>query len=135
MEAKANSYMLLFRSGASEREMSPEQLQEFTNKWMAWVDRLKEAGKFVDGEPLTPEGRVVSGEGGGIKVSDGPFTESREAIGGFFVLDVASFEEATAIARDCPNLVHGGAVEVRQIADCCPNVKAAREAQEAVASA
>jgi hypothetical protein len=53
-------------------------------------------------------------------VSDGPFAESKEAIGGYFLLDVASFDDAVAIARECPGLPYGVQVEVRPVAAECP---------------
>jgi hypothetical protein len=53
-------------------------------------------------------------------VSDGPFAESKEAIGGYFLLDVASFDDAVVIARECPGLPYGVQVEVRPVAAECP---------------
>jgi hypothetical protein len=53
-------------------------------------------------------------------VSDGPFAESKEAIGGYFLLDVASMDEAVAIAQECPGLPYGVRVEVRPVAPECP---------------
>nr|MDQ3623431.1 YciI family protein [Verrucomicrobiota bacterium] len=53
-------------------------------------------------------------------VVDGPFAESKEAIGGYFLLTVADEDEAVAVARQCPLLEHGGVVEVRPVAPECP---------------
>ncbi|PYK15645.1 MAG: hypothetical protein DME55_13390 [Verrucomicrobia bacterium] len=68
--------------------------------------------------PLEREGKIVSGKD--RIVSDGPFAESKEAIGGYFLLDVATMDEAVAIARECPGLPHGVRVEVRPVAGECP---------------
>jgi hypothetical protein len=69
-------------------------------------------------------------------VSDGPFAESKEAIGGYFLLQVGSFDEAVAIAQQCPGLAYGAKVEVRPVAENCPMAEQARaEAQLAQASA
>jgi len=65
------------------------------------------------------KGRVVSGARG-ARVVDGPFAEAKEAIGGYFLLTVASLDEATEIARRCPNLRHGMIVEVRPVSEYCP---------------
>ncbi|HWD20663.1 MAG TPA: YciI family protein, partial [Verrucomicrobiae bacterium] len=71
------------------------------------------------------EGKLVSGKGGRV-VADGPFAESKEAIGGYFLLQVKSLDEAVAIAQDCPGLAHGVKVEVRPVASVC---SASAEAQ------
>jgi hypothetical protein len=63
-------------------------------------------------------------------VADGPFAESKEAIGGYFLLQVKSLDEAVAIAKDCPGLAYGAVVEVRPVAEECPVAEEARaEAQ------
>jgi hypothetical protein len=65
-------------------------------------------------------------------VADGPFAESKEAIGGYFLLKVDSIEEAVAIAKDCPGLAYGARVEVRPVAEACP-VAAEAEAKAQLA--
>ena len=95
---------------------------------MAWFKRLTELGKAVAGNPLEREGKIVSGKD--RIVSDGPFAESKEAIGGYFLLDVATMDEALAIARECPGLPYGIRVEVRPVAGECPiGAEARTEAQ------
>src|SRR5260370_5699876 len=93
-------------------------MQRVSEKWMAWFRRLTEEGKAVAGSPLEHEGKIVSGKN--RVVSDGPFAESKEAIGGYFLLDVASLNEAVAIAQECPGLPDGVPVEVRPVAAQCP---------------
>ena len=53
-------------------------------------------------------------------MADGPFAESKEAIGGFFLLEVGSLDEAAEIAKDFPGLNYGASVEVRPVAPECP---------------
>src|SRR5437763_7841455 len=113
-----NGYMLLFRGTDLRKSLSPEELQKVTDNWMAWFRRLTEEGKAVAGNPLEREGKIVSG--GDRIVSDGPFAESKEAIGGYFLLDVATMDEAVAIAQECPGLPYGIGVEVRPVAGECP---------------
>jgi len=110
--------MLLFRGTELRKSLSPEELQKVSEDWMAWFRRLTEQGKAVAGNPLEREGKIVSGKD--RIVSDGPFAESKEAIGGYFLLDVATMDEALAIARECPGLPHGIRVEVRPVAGECP---------------
>jgi hypothetical protein len=125
-EKKQNQYMLIFRGNDWHKGMSPEQMQEVANQWMAWFKRLTEQGKAVAGNPLEPEGKLVSGKNGRV-VADGPFAESKEAIGGYFLLHVNSLDEAVAIAKECPGLPHGAVIEVRPVAAECPMGAEARE--------
>ncbi len=82
----------------------------------AWIDSLTKKGIMSAAQPLTPEGKIVSGGNGSI-VSDGIAAESKEAVGGFFIVNVATMDEAVNIARTCPMFKHGGQLEVRQIAE------------------
>src|SRR5438128_7389353 len=123
-----NGYMLLFGGTELRKTLSPEEMQKGSEKWMAWFRRLTEEGRAVAGNPLEREGKIVSGKD--RIVSDGPFAESKEAIGGYFLLDVATMDEAIAIARECPGLPYGIRVEVRPVAGECPLATEARtEAQ------
>jgi hypothetical protein len=123
-----NGYMLIFRGTDWHKGLSPEQMQQIADNWMAWFNRLKDQGTAVAGDPLEPEGKIVSGKN--RVVSDGPFTESKEAIGGYFLLKVGTMDEAVAIARECPGLPYGIRVEVRPVAGECPiGAEARTEAQ------
>jgi len=110
--------MLLFRGNDWLKSLSPEEKQKVTDQWMTWFRRLTDEGKAVAGNPLEREGKIVSGKN--RVVSDGPFAESKEAIGGYFLLDVASMDEAVVIAQECPGLPYGARVEVRPVAAECP---------------
>jgi len=123
-----NGFMLIFRGTDWYKGLSPEQMQQVADQWMAWFNGLKNDGRALAGNPLEREGRIVSGKNRGV--SDGPFAESKETIGGYFLLKVASLDEAVAIAKECPGLPHGIRVEVRAIAGECPAAAEARaEAQ------
>ena len=114
-----NGYMLIFRGTDWHNGLSPEQMQQVASDWMAWFKRLTESGKAVAGNPLEREGKIVSGKNGRV-VADGPFAESKEAIGGYFLLNVATMDEAVAIAQQCPGLPYGAKVEVRPVMEQCP---------------
>ena len=123
-----NGYMLLFRGTELRKSLSPEEMQKVSEDWMAWFRRLTEEGKAVAGNPLEREGKIVSGKE--RVVSDGPFAESKEAIGGYFLLDVTTMDEALALAKECPGLPYGIRVEVRPVAGECPiGAEARTEAQ------
>ena len=113
-----NGYMLIFRSTDWYKGLSPEQMQQIADNWMEWFNRLKDEGKAIAGNPLEREGKIVSGRN--RVVSDGPFAESKETIGGYFLLKVNTLDDAVAIAKDCPGLPYGIRVEVRPVAGECP---------------
>jgi hypothetical protein len=113
-----SDYMLLFRGTNWDKNLSSEQLQKVVSDWYAWFERLTQEGKAIGGHPLQNEGRIVSGKKGRT-VADGPFAESKEAIGGYFYLQVADLDEAVEIARQCPGLEYGAIVEVRPVAEMC----------------
>ena len=112
-----SDYLLLFRGNVWDRGLSPAQIQKVVSDWMAWFEGLKAEGKCLGGYPLEEQGKVVSGKK--RTVADGPFAESKEAIGGYFYLTVADENEAIEIAKQCPGLEYGSVVEVRPVADVC----------------
>lgn len=114
-----NGYMLLFRGTDWHNGLSPAEMQKVSDQWMAWFKRLTDQGTATAGKPLEREGKIVSGKNGRV-VSDGPFAESKEAIGGYFLLNVKTLDEAVAIAKECPGLPYGAKVEVRPVAAECP---------------
>jgi len=124
-----SGYMLLFRGTDWYKTLSPDQIQNVMAQWGAWFNGLAQEGKLKAGQPLEREVKVVSGKN--RTVSDGPFAESKEAVGGYFLLTVDNFDDAVAIARDCPGLEYGISVEVRPVAEQCPYTKhLARAAEE-----
>lgn len=130
---KAPEHLLLFRGNDWHKGLSPQEMQAVASKWMAWFKRLTDEGICLAGQPLEREGRLVSGKNGRV-VSDGPFAESKEAIGGYFLLRVNTMDEAVAIAKECPGLAYGIQVEVRPVREECPLAEESR-AQLASASA
>ena len=117
-DTSQGGYMLLFVGMDWQKGLSPEQTQKVSEEWMAWFKRLTDEGKAVAGHPLSVEGKSVSGKN--RTVTDGPFAETKEAIGGYFMLDVGTIEEAVAIAQQCPGLAYGAKVEVRPVLSNCP---------------
>jgi len=123
---KQNGFMLLYRSGEWYNKLSHAQLQKLINQNKAWFEKLTAQGQAKPGRALERKGAIVSGVNGRI-VTDGPFAESKEAIGGYLVLDVETIEEAIAIAQSSPGLAYGGSIEVRPLAEECPLDARARE--------
>jgi hypothetical protein len=122
--ATTPAYLLLFRNTAWHRDLSPEEIQHTMSHWTKWFNGLVEQGKCKGGHPLGGEGQVITGKGRAI--SDGPFAEAKEAVGGYFYLEVDTLEEAVAIGRQCPALEHGMIVEVRPVLASCVQSEMAR---------
>jgi hypothetical protein len=105
-------FTFLFRG--RERSASPEQLQKNMEKWVAWFKELDANGRMKDpGNPLAASGKVVAGKQ--KIVSDGPFAEAKDVIGGYILIEAETLAEATDIAKGCPILEVGGSVEVRPV--------------------
>ena len=98
-----SEYMLLFRGTHWDKSLSPEELQNVMSQWTVWFDRLTQQGKIKSAHPLVDEGKIVAWKKGQT-VADGPFAESKEAIGGYFLLQVSDLDEALEIAKECPVL-------------------------------
>jgi hypothetical protein len=93
---------------------SPEQAQKTMEKWRAWFKELGDKGHLKDiGHPLEKSGKVVRGTQ--KTVTDGPFAEAKDVIGGFSIIQARDLEHASELAKNCPILEVGGAVEVRPI--------------------
>jgi hypothetical protein len=120
-KSSTSAFLLLFRNAGPEthQHLSAEERAEMTKRWNDWFEKLSAQGKVEHGRPLGLGGRVVSGAQG-EKVIDGPYAEAKEVVGGYFFLNVADLDEATAIAKQCPGLPLGLTVEVRPVVDFSP---------------
>ncbi|MBK1882401.1 hypothetical protein JIN85_08245 [Luteolibacter pohnpeiensis] len=123
-----SEFLLLFRGTDWHHGLSPDQIQSIMESWGKWFTELSESGKLVSGHPLENQGVIISGKSG--QVADGPFTESKESVGGYFYLKVASLDEAVAIGHNCPVLAYGVEVEVRPVAAACPMQRMMDEMKE-----
>ena len=110
-------YMLLLHEDPSAFDtISPEDMQKIVERYVAWGTRLREAGLLADSHKLADEpGRVMRGRSGQLRVTDGPYSETKEVLGGYFLINAATYDEAVQRARDCPHLEYGGTIEVRQV--------------------
>ena len=124
-QTTTSEYMLLFRGAHWDKNLSPEEIQKIMGQWNAWFERLSLQGKVKSAHPLEREGKLVSGKG--RTIADGPFAESKEAIGGYFLLELDDFNEALEIAKECPTLEYGVTVEVRPVAEQCRHMQRVNE--------
>lgn len=105
-------FMYIFHGGMEN--LSPEEMQANMGKWMAWIDQLAKDNRYVSGEPLLPGGKLISGKGG-KSITDGPYTEGKEIVGGFFIVNAKDMDEAIALTKDYPDFDNGGKIQVRQV--------------------
>ncbi len=110
----SNQYLYLFRGGDSDLDsLSAEDMQAHMALWGAWMGKLEASGKLVGGAPLTQtEGAVLTPD---KLISDGPYAEAKDLVGGYVMVNCADLKEAVALARDCPILLDNGTVEVRVV--------------------
>ncbi len=107
-------FMLIFLGpDYGELGLSPEQMQERMGKWFAWNTKMTEAGVVKTGDALVPGGKRVTGEN--RTVTDGPFVESKELIGGYYIVQAKDYDGAIQIAQDFPDYDLGGTVEIREV--------------------
>ena len=108
-------FLLLFRGGDAERkQMSPEQKQEQMKRWQDWIVSIVQKDQFIGGQPLAKEGKVLKGVS--KKVTDGPFIEGKEIVGGYVLIKAKDMNGAVKISEGCPNLeTENGSVEIREI--------------------
>ncbi len=112
--------MLLFRNTGTENyeRLPADERQELLGRWNIWLNELFENGKATEGAPLELETRTISGPAGS-RITDGPYAEAKEAVGGYVKLRVRDWEEATAIAKAHPALDYGLEIEIRQMVTSC----------------
>jgi hypothetical protein len=115
----SKQFMLLFRGTHWSKGLSPQEIQNALNRWNEWMGGLVEEGKIKSAQPLVARGKIVSGKKKRI-ISDGPFAESKEAIAGYFLLEVKDLDEAVEIAKEVPTIEYGVSVEVRPVAPLIP---------------
>jgi len=107
-----SEFLFLYRSAAPQG--SPEQLQKTMQKWSAWMKELTEKGHLTsEGHPLERTGKLVQGKQ--KTVTDGPFAEAKDAIGGYSLVEARDLAHAVELAKGCPTFETDGAVEVRPI--------------------
>lgn len=105
-------YMMLLRGGDFS-DYSEEELERIVQEYIDWSDRLREKGVYLDGNELRDGGRVLRMQDG--RILDGPFTETKEAVGGYVAVEADDYDAAQALADDCPHFKYGGTIEIREI--------------------
>ena len=110
-----NEFLLVFRRNAvsAEEQLSPEQMQGMMKHWQDWIGGIAAQNKLVSpGNRLGGEGRVLKSD---TIITNGPYVEIKEAIGGYIIIKADSLDEATELSKGCPIFAANGNVEVRPI--------------------
>lgn len=111
-----NYILLLHEQPADFSQMPMDEIQAVIAEYVAWSKKLEADGKYAGGQKLKDEGgKRLSGYNGDFRVTDGPYAEAKEVIGGFFTITAADYDEAVAVSKDCPHLKYGGRIELREI--------------------
>ena len=111
----AQFVLLLHENPSRFEHLSPEEMQQMVMRYSAWGRSLAERGQYVGGHKLTDEGgRHLVRAAGGLVASDGPYNETKEVVGGLFIVEAPNYDAAVALARDCPHIDNGW-IEIRQI--------------------
>jgi hypothetical protein len=108
-------FLFVYRGGSeAHAKMTPEEMQQNMKKWETWLGEGFQKGWLLDaGDALKEEGRVVKAKN---VVTDGPFVEAKEIVGGFSIVEAETLDAAAQLAKGCPGLSMGGVVEVRPLA-------------------
>jgi hypothetical protein len=108
-----SEFLYLYRGG--QPETSPEKMQQQMQKWMTWLKDLGAKGHIKDqGQPLERAGKVVKGRN--KTITDGPFAETKDVVGGFTIVEARDIDHAVELSKGCPIFEADGAVEVRPVA-------------------
>lgn len=107
-----SEFIYLYRGG--DTASAPEGPEAHMQRWRSWLEGLGAQGHLKDfGQPLEPTGKLVAGKS--KTVTDGPFAEAKDLIGGFSLIEATDVDQAAQLALGCPIFDTGGAVEVRPV--------------------
>jgi hypothetical protein len=105
--------LLLYDDPSGWATFSPDEMQKALEKYMSWTKKPF----MVESRRLGPDaGRVLRSQGGQTRATDGPYSETKEILGGYYTIEAASYDEAIERTLDHPHLEYGGTVEVREVA-------------------
>jgi hypothetical protein len=112
-----SQFLYLYRMADAARQEAmgtPERAQQSMQRWIAWMKELDREGHLKDrGQPLERTGKVVRGQQ--KTVTDGPYPEAKDIVGGFTLVEAQDIDQAVELSRGCPILEGGGSVEVRPV--------------------
>jgi hypothetical protein len=112
-----SQYMLLLHENPAELAgLGPDEVRAVISEYVSWGENLAASGKLLGNQKLKDEGgRHLVANGKQILVTDGPFAEAKEVLGGYFLVEARSYDEAVEIAKTCPHLKYHGRIELREV--------------------
>jgi hypothetical protein len=132
-----NNYMLLFSGSEWYSEVPPAEIKKLADQAKSWMEGLVAQGRVKGGNGLARSGARIAAKTGRV-ISDGPYAESKEAVGGFVIVEAESLEDAIAIAKTNPTIAYGTTIDIRPVTrgeEDCPLFRRAREAELELATA
>jgi hypothetical protein len=129
----SNQFMFLIVGYEWDKGMPATDAAAALDAMMAWVHGLLEQGIATSSSPLARMGKIVTGKNGGL-ITDGPFAEAKEVVGGYIVVNAPDLNAAAAIASRCPLLQHGVKLDVRAMVGECSIASRLREEAEPAAA-
>lgn len=109
-----SQYLLLLLQPGTGPGPTPAELKAIMGRFSVWMEGLYAKDIVAGTNGLEPTGKILRGPGGAV-ITDGPYAESKEVVGGYILINAANLAEAVAIARGCPGLDYRLAVEVRPV--------------------
>ena len=108
--------LLLFNGPGPGKPTTPADMRAAVARYRAWAATVHKDGTPARGQKLADDGgRELTPQDGKVAVTDGPYSETKELLGGYFIVKAANYDEAVAIARGCPHLVARNRIVVRQL--------------------
>ena len=108
----AKFMLLLYNNGDGYQRLSPDEMQKANEKYMAWTKKpFTLDSQRLAGDP----GRVIRADHGRPSVKDGPYSETKEVLGGYYTIEAANYDEAVKLALEHPHVEYGQTIEVRQV--------------------
>lgn len=102
--------------GVENLEISPEMIQAIIEKYNTWNEKVRQSGKLIEVRKLTDQpGKRIRGIADKQAITDGPFIETKEVVGGYWIIEAKSYDEILACCNDCPSLELGGFLEIREV--------------------
>ena len=113
-QTKKSQYLLLFRNSQEGPDPTPQEMEQIFGRWMAWMKGMGAKGVFAGANRLQDTGKVLRGPGG-ESLTDGPFAEAKEVVGGYVLISADNYAQAVELAKGCPGLDMGTVVEIREV--------------------
>ena len=112
----AQFMLLLYNNPANYTKLTSQEGQRIMEKYFAFGQKLRKNNQWISSHKLADEpGRVLRNSQGKTVTTDGPYSETKEWLGGYYLIEVPSYDAAVEASRDCPILEHGGTIEVREV--------------------